>query len=106
MLPPLDVRQRAIRAPSLASRQLLAQLNGALALKYGPGEWVRFLSASGAVLNRATIMAANADLAAVAEETRLLLLDQPSIGAAYTRAQLESGSAAGRPRSTLAAARR
>ena len=42
-------------------------------------------------------MAANADLRAVAEDTRLLLLDQPSIGAAYTRAQLESGSAAGQP---------
>jgi arylsulfatase A-like enzyme len=42
-------------------------------------------------------MAANADVNAVAEDTRLLLLDEPAIGAAFTRAQIESGSAAGQP---------
>ncbi|HEX5128628.1 MAG TPA: alkaline phosphatase family protein, partial [Usitatibacter sp.] len=75
--------------------QLLALLNRALASKYGQGEWVRGFSAGGILLDRATIIVANADLDAVAEDLRLLLLDQPSIAAAYTRAQLESGSAAG-----------
>jgi hypothetical protein len=78
-------------------RQLVDHLNRALATKYGRGEWVRFVSASGVVLNRATAMATNADFNAVAEDTRLLLLDQPAVGAAFTRAQLESGSAAGQP---------
>jgi len=72
-------------------------LNKALASKYGPGEWVRFFSSRAAVLNRATIAAANADAKAVAEDVRKLLLDEPGIAAAYTRAELESGSAAGQP---------
>lgn len=80
-----------------SGRQLLAHLNRALASKYGPGEWVRYFSAGGLVLDRARIRAANADLDAVAEDARLLLREQPAVGAAYTRAQLVSGSAAAEP---------
>ena len=77
--------------------QTLARVNRALASKYGQGEYVRFFSARAAVLNRATIQAANADVDKVAEDLRLLLLDEAGVAAAYTRAQLESGSAAGQP---------
>ena len=58
---------------------------------------MRFFSGRAVVLNRATIAAANADFGAVAELARALLLEEPGIAAAYTRAQLESGSAAGQP---------
>lgn len=78
-------------------RQLIDHLNRSLASKYGPAEWVRFISANGVVLNRAAAMVARADFNAVAEDTRLLLLDQPAVGGAFTRAQLESGSGAGQP---------
>jgi hypothetical protein len=79
------------------ARQVLARLNRALATKHGPGEWVRFFSGHAVVLDRATLAAARADFAAVAEDARRLLLEEPAIAAAYTRAQLESGSAAGQP---------
>jgi hypothetical protein len=83
------------RAGRQSSAQMLARLNGALASKYGQGEWVRFFSARAAVLNRATIAAANASFDAVAEDLRLLLLDEPAVAVAYTRAQLTSRSAKG-----------
>jgi hypothetical protein len=85
------------RAGRQSGSQAIARMNKALASKYGQGEWVRFFSARAAVLNRATIAANNKDLNAVAEDVRLLLLDEPGVAAAYTRAQLESGSAAGQP---------
>jgi hypothetical protein len=77
--------------------QTVARLNKALAAKFGAGEWVRFFSGRAAVLNRATIAASNTSMDVVAEETRRLLLEEPGIAAAYTRAELASGSARGKP---------
>jgi arylsulfatase A-like enzyme len=85
------------KAGRQSGSQTLARLNKALASKHGQGQWVRFFSARAAVLDRATIAAANADAGKVAEDVRLLLLAEPGIAAAFTRAQLESGSAAGQP---------
>ena len=76
---------------------ILARLNKALASSYGPGEWVRFFSGHTLVLNRATIAAANASFDAVAQDARRLLLEEPAVTAAYTRAQIASRSAAGQP---------
>ena len=85
------------KAGRQSGSQTVARLNRALASKYGQGEWVRFFSARAAVLNRATIMAAGANADAVAEDVRLLLLDEPGIAAAYTRKQITARSAAGQP---------
>ena len=85
------------KAGRQSASQALARINNELALKYGQGEWVRFFSARAAVLNRATIAAAKADANAVAEDVRLLLLAEPGVAAAYTRAQITSRSAAGQP---------
>jgi hypothetical protein len=85
------------KAGRQSGSQTLARINRALASKYGPGEWVRFFSARAAVLNRATLTARGQDAGAVAEDVRLLLLDEPGVAAAYTRAQLASRSAAGQP---------
>ena len=85
------------KAGRMSGSQALAKLNKALEAKYGKGEWVRFFSARAAVLNRATIAANNADAKAVAEDVRRLLLEEPGIATAYTRAELESGSAAAKP---------
>ena len=85
------------KAGKQSGSQTVARLNKALESKYGKGEWVRFFSARAAVLNRATIAANNKDINAVAEDVRLLLLDEAGVAAAYTRAQLESGTGAGQP---------
>ena len=96
---PAPEHARSLGHPSgrVSSRSLVDYLNGGLSAKYGHGEWVRFLSAGAAVLNRATITAANAQPNAVAEHVRLLLLEHPAIAGAFTRAQIESASAAGQP---------
>lgn len=85
------------RAGRQSGSQTLGRLNKALSSKYGEGEWVRFFSGRAAVLNRAIIDANRHDRDAVAHDTRQLLLDEPGILAAYTRAELESGSRAGQP---------
>jgi hypothetical protein len=85
------------RAGRQSGSQTLARINKALSTKYGKGEWVRYFSARGAVLNRSTLAVANQNVDTLAEEVRLLLLDEPGVAAAYTRAQITSRSAAGQP---------
>ena len=85
------------KAGRQSGSQTLARLNKALSAKHGQGEWVRFFSSRSAVLNGATIAAHRVDAGLVAEDVRQLLLEEPGIGAAYTRKQIESRSAAGQP---------
>ena len=75
----------------------IAKLNAALVEKFGAGPWVLSISAVGLVFNRAAIDKGKVDVSALHEEARKLLLAEPGIETAYTRAELESGSAAGRP---------
>jgi hypothetical protein len=77
--------------------QTVAKVNAALASRFGEGEWVRSVSALGLIFNKALIAAKKADIAAVSDEARKVLLAEPGIAVAYTRAELESGSRAGEP---------
>jgi predicted AlkP superfamily pyrophosphatase or phosphodiesterase len=77
--------------------QAVAKVNAALSGKFGQGEWVRFVSALGLIFNRPLIAEKKVDVAALSEEARKVLLAEPGIAVAYTRAELESGSSAGQP---------
>jgi hypothetical protein len=77
--------------------QTVARLNKSLAAKFGEGPFVRYFSGRAAVLDRKVIAARGVAFDAAAEETRKLLLAEPGIEAAYTRAELESMSRAGQP---------
>ena len=77
--------------------QTIAKVNGELALKYGEGQWVQYISALGLVFNKPLMAQRNVDAAALAEDARKVLLAEPGIAVAYTRAELESGSRAGAP---------
>jgi len=67
--------------------QTLARLNAELARKHGEGQWALSLSALGILLNKALIVQKAADASAIAEDVRRLLLGEPGIAAAYTRAE-------------------
>jgi predicted AlkP superfamily pyrophosphatase or phosphodiesterase len=84
-------------AGRLNGAQLVARLNAGLEARFGPGKWVRGLSASSVLLDRGLLQQKGSELNAVAEEARMLLLAEPGIAAAYTRRELETGSAAGAP---------
>ena len=77
--------------------QTVAKLNAELGLKFGAGNWVRTISAQGLLFDRKLMAERNVDERTLAEEARRVLLQEPGIAAAYTRAELESGSAAGQP---------
>lgn len=77
--------------------QTVARINRELALRFGEGQWVTGVSALGLVFNRKLLAEKGVELAAVSEEARRLLLAEPGVAVAYTRAELESGSRAGQP---------
>lgn len=85
------------KAGKQSGSQTLARLNKALAAKFGEGPFVRYFSGRAAVLDRKIIAARGVAFDVAAEETRKLLLAEPGIEAAYTRAELESKSRAGQP---------
>ena len=85
------------KAGKQSGSQTLARLNKALAAKFGEGPFVRYFSGRAAVLDRKVIAARGVAFDVAAEETRKLLLAEPGIEAAYTRAELESKSRAGQP---------
>jgi len=78
------------------SSQVLARVNEGLQQRFGAGNWASF-SGSSLLLSRRLLAQTGADANAVAEEARRLLLAEPGFAAAYTRRELESGSAAGQP---------
>ncbi len=84
-------------AGRLSGSATLAKLNKALEARFGTGPFIRYFSARGLVINRDVTAARGASVEAVAEEARKLLLAEPAVEAVYTRAELESKSAAGKP---------
>jgi predicted AlkP superfamily pyrophosphatase or phosphodiesterase len=77
--------------------QTVAKLNAALAEKFGPGAWVKSISAMGLLFDRELLSRSAVDAQALAEEARRLVLTEPGFVAAYTREELERGSRAGEP---------
>ena len=70
--------------------QLLAGVNAALQQKFGEAKLVRGFSASGVLLDNATIAQKKLDPAAVQNEVRRAVLAEPGIVAAFTRSELEN----------------
>jgi predicted AlkP superfamily pyrophosphatase or phosphodiesterase len=70
--------------------QLLANVNAALAQKFGEAKLARGFSASGVLLDNAAIAQKKLDPAAVQDEVRRTVLAEPGVAAAFTRAQLEN----------------
>ena len=72
----------------LSSSQWLGRINAGLASKFGEGKWAIGFSASSLLLDKKLITAKNENTAAVTEEARRLIMAEPAVAAAYTRAEL------------------
>jgi predicted AlkP superfamily pyrophosphatase or phosphodiesterase len=72
--------------------QLLANVNAALAQKFGEQKLARGYSASGVLLDNARIAQKQLDPAAVQNEVRRVVLAEPGVAAAFTRVELENPS--------------
>jgi arylsulfatase A-like enzyme len=77
--------------------EAIASVNATLREKFGPGSWVKSVSAMGLVLDKALLARSGVDARALADEARRALLAEPGIAVAYTREELETGSRAGQP---------
>jgi hypothetical protein len=75
----------------------VARIGKALEATFGPGKWLLGRSADTLVANRALARERGVDVDKVIDEARRLLLEEPVIEAAYTRAEMESRSRAGAP---------
>ena len=74
------------------STQILANINQGLEPRFGPGNWVMGFSGSSLLLDKKLLTQKGRDADALADAARTLLLSQPGFAAAYTRAELLSGS--------------
>lgn len=72
--------------------QLLANVNAALNAKFGEAKLARGYSASGVLLDNAAIAQKKLDAKAVQDEVRRVVLAEPGVAAAFTRAELENPS--------------
>jgi predicted AlkP superfamily pyrophosphatase or phosphodiesterase len=70
--------------------QLLANVNAALNARFGEPKLARGYSASGVLLDNATIAQKKLDAAAVQNEVRRVVLLEPGVAAAFTRTELEN----------------
>lgn len=70
--------------------QLLANVNAALNAKFGEAKLARGYSASGVLLDSALIGQKKLDAVAVQNEVRRVVLAEPGVAAAFTRAELEN----------------
>ena len=77
--------------------QSLARINQGLEAQFGPGKWVMGNSGSALLLDKQLLASKGQDANTVAEAARTLLLAEPGFAAAYTRAELLSGSRAADP---------
>jgi hypothetical protein len=84
-------------AGKLSGSGTVAKINKALEGRFGQGPFIRYISARGLVVDRAVSAARGVPFGTVAEEARKLMVAEPPVAAAYTRAELESKSAAGKP---------
>ncbi len=88
---------RGVESGRVSLSQMLAKINTGLVQKFGEGKWLLGASAASLLLDKKLIVARSLNLDAVAEEARRLILLDPSIGTAYTRAELLANSRAGAP---------
>ena len=72
--------------------ETLARLNAGLAAQFGAGRWVRSWSADGILLDSTLIDARVADRRAFDAEAHRLLLAEPGIVAAFSRADIEGNA--------------
>ena len=82
---------RGLDSGRIASTPLLARLNAGLTQRFGEGQWIMGLSASALLLDQALMVRQRVDRQALAHEARALLLAEPGVAAAYTRAELLGG---------------
>lgn len=88
-MPAVEVSaQRGLPSGRVDSSQTLNRVNQGLQARFGQGQWVLGYSGSGLLLNRKRLAEAGQDADQVADAARTLLLAQPGIAAAYTRAEL------------------
>ncbi|MEO5676155.1 MAG: alkaline phosphatase family protein [Usitatibacter sp.] len=78
-------------------RKALARVEGGLAKIFGAGPWIVGVNADSLVFDRKLAARKGVVPGALAEEARKLLLAEPGVAAAYTRAELESASRAEAP---------
>lgn len=90
-------RQQGHEAGRVSGSELLARVNSELEARFGVPRLVPFSSASALVLDRRLIARQGLDFDAVAEAARSALVAEEGVAAAYTRAELGSGSRAGAP---------
>ncbi|WP_053076678.1 alkaline phosphatase family protein [Caenimonas sp. SL110] len=88
---------RGVESGRISSSQMLTRISAGLVQKFGEGKWLLGASGASLLLDKKLIAARGVSLDAVAEESRRLILLEPSIGTAYTRAELLSNSRAGAP---------
>ncbi len=84
----------------LSSAQLLGRINAALDQRFGEvpgGKWAMGFSGSSLLLNKKLMALKAIDANALAQEAQSLLLAEPAIAAAYTRAELMGAMQAGAP---------
>jgi predicted AlkP superfamily pyrophosphatase or phosphodiesterase len=89
--------QQGLPTGRVDSTQVLANLNKGLEPRFGAGKWVMGYSGSSLLLDKKLLAQTGHDANAVADAARTLLLAEPGFVAAYTRAELQSGSRAGAP---------
>ncbi len=77
--------------------QSLARISQGLETQFGPGKWLLGNSGSTLLLDKQLLASKGLDANTVAEAARALLLAEPGFAAAYTRAELLSGTRAAEP---------
>ena len=83
--------QQGLRSGRITSSQLLTRINNGLEEEFGAGKWVSF-SGTALLFNKQLIAQTRVDPNEVAESARALLLEEPGIAAAYTRADFVKGN--------------
>lgn len=83
--------QQGLRSGRIVGGQLLSRINSGLEEEFGAGKWVSF-SGSALLFNKQLVAQHRVDPNELAEAARNLLLEEPGIAAAYTRADLVNGS--------------
>ena len=83
--------QQGLRSGRITSSQLLTRINNGLEEEFGAGKWVSY-SGTALLFNKQLIAQTRVDPNEVAESARALLLEEPGIAAAYTRADFVKGN--------------
>ena len=81
----------------LNSAQLLGRINAGLEKRFGEGKWAMGFSGSSLLLDKKLMALKKADPSAVEQEAKALLLAEPAMAAAYTRAELMDGKQGSAP---------